>query len=199
MERKLFALVLGALALTLMAFVGQMDSFFVYLPIVSRDPTPTPTSTPTATVTPTATTGPTPIPCPGFNPTPATTYFSNGGVQGQFFRLKEGQSNCAQRNQDVWFYFEARNTTGQPYDVGGLGARWCTTTAYQCTQASWGDFLWTHPYAGTVIGHEDHLNIPNSGTYQVRLAICWLSTRDECMANPAAWHDLSGPITLVIQ
>jgi hypothetical protein len=193
MPRKLAALLIGALALTLMAFVGQLDTFFVYMPVVARQPTPTPTNTPTPTITPTS------VPCPAATPAPITSYFSNGGVQGQLFRLKEVQSNCVQRNQDVWFYFEARNTTGQPLDVGGLGARWCTNIANQCTQASWGDFLWTLPFAEPVIGHEDHLNIPNSGTYQVRLAICWLGTRDACMANPNLWHDLSGPLTLVVQ
>ncbi|MBL8045846.1 MAG: hypothetical protein JNL09_04855 [Anaerolineales bacterium] len=197
--KPLFWIGLSLLALTLIsAQLYQALTYTIYLPVVVKIPTLTftPSLTPTNTLTPSPTLSP--VPCPANTPAPVTTFYTNNGIQGQAFRMKNNVV-CGQRNQDLWFYFEAKNTTGQPYDVGGLGIIWCTNLPNQCTQASWGDFLWTAPYAGEVIGHEDHLNIANSGTYQARLAICWLSTRNECMQNPSSWHYLSDPITIVIQ
>jgi len=94
----------------------------------------------------------------------------------------------------VWFEFEAQNINNFTLiDVGGLGAYWSTGN-----QASWGDFDFEPGYEKRITWN-DHLNISTSGTYQVRLGICFLSSRSACNANPGAWHALSGPITIVIR
>lgn len=181
---------LSLIVLTLAAFVWQTQQTTVYLPIVMKQPTPTPTVTPT----------PRPLlNCPSGPPAPVTGFYtSQGKVRGQKFATKNNV-NCAMPGEDVWFYFEAVNLTGEGFRVGGLGAVWCTDKPGQCTQASWGDFEWRSPFADPVIGHEDHLNIYTSGTYQVRLGICWLGSRAECENNPGAWDYLSDPITVVIR
>lgn len=187
---------LSLIVLTLAAFIWQAQSHITYMPVVMRQNT----HTPTVTLTPTVTATPRPLlPCPSGPPAPITGFHtSQGKVRGERFETKNGV-NCAMPGEDVWFYFEARNLTGEGFYVGGLGALWCTDKPGQCTQASWGDFNWISPHAGVVIGHEDHLNIYTSGTYQVRLAICWLGSRPDCMNAPWAWEYLSDPITIVIR
>lgn len=196
---------LGLITLTLLVFAWATLGFTVYLPIVGQAPSPTPTYTPTATPTPTRTPTATAtrplLACPGTGPSPANVFYtSQNKVRGEVFRLKDGQGNCVMPGEDVWFYFEARNLTGNTLRVGGLGALWCQDKpGGQCTQASWGDFDWIPPYADMVIAHEDHLNIYVSGTYQVRLGICWLGSRTDCENNPGQWDYLSSSITVVIR
>lgn len=190
---------LSLLTLTLLAFAWANQTFFAYMPVISKMPTLTPTRTATATPTPTAT--PTSVPCPAGTPVPVSKFYtSQNKVVGQAFRLQAGQSNCVTPGQDVWFYFEAKNLPNTTFRVGGLGAIWCTNkTGGQCTQASWGDFNWGWPEAEQVIAHEDHLNISVSGTYQVRLGVCWLASRTDCENNPASWEYLSDPLTVVVR
>jgi len=187
MERKLFALFLGALALTLMAFVGQMDTFFVYMPMVARQPTPTPTNTPTATVTPTATTMPSATPVPTSPP-----MYTQGGIRGDFFRIR---NRTAGPGQDVWFEFGVTNVSGIRVDYGALGAWWSSGS-----QASYGDEHFFAPGQALEF-HEDHLNIPTPGTYQVRLAICFLADRSACQgpSGLSQWQYLSEPVSVTIQ
>jgi hypothetical protein len=137
--------------------------------------------------------------CPPSPAPPATNYTSSNGIEGKRFETKNGM-NCVMPGEDVWFYFEALNVSNPGVRVGALGAIWCTNKpGGQCTQASWGDFEWRSPFADPLIGHEDHLNINTSGTYQVRLGICWLGSRTDCENNPSQWQYLSGPITIVIR
>ena len=184
---------LSLITLTMLAFAWVNQTYFVYLPIVALAPTFTPTHTPTITPTPTVT--PTSVPCQA-GPTASTQFFASQGVQGVYFRLKAGQSNCVTPGQDVWFEFAVRNDSGQYRDYGGLGAFWCTNKAGgQCTQASYDANL----QIGEYLDPEDHLNIYTSGTYQVQLGICWLASRTDCENNPGSWTALSNPITVVIR
>lgn len=193
-SRLLFGLSLGLAALALVAW--QLQTYLVYMPVVMKQPTPTPTVTPTPTITPT------PIPCQG-GPTAATQFFSSRGVQGNLFRWSSGQSNCVQRGEEVRFDFKVTNTNPNAVRVGGLGAIWCVDKpGGECTQASWGDFDFAGTSAGgdnNVIEWDDGLRIPTSGTYQVRLGICWLGSRTDCENNPGQWEYLSNAIVLVVR
>jgi hypothetical protein len=201
MRNKAALIGIGGLALLMLAFIGQLDSFFVYMPVIMRQPTPTPTSTATPTVTPTPTVTRTQVPCPAGTPV-ATQFFNSRGVVGIYFRMKDNR-NCFNPNEEAWFQFKIINTNANTIRIAGLGAHYCTSNppGWRCTQASWGDFDLAGTSAGgdaNVIEWEDHLNMPYSGQLQVRLAICWLSSRAVCEDNPTQWDYLSNafPITI---
>lgn len=185
-------ILIGLLVLAIAAIAWAQGDYFVYMPIIAQAPS----STPTRTATPTKT----PIPCPASTPALVQT-FTNNGIRGDYFRLSNNL-NCFNPGEDVWFEFSATNTNTNAVYVGGLGAYWCTDKPGQCTQASWGDFSFSGTSAGAdnnVLEWNDHLNIATSGTYQVRLGVCWLGSRTDCENNPGAWQALSGPITIVIR
>ncbi len=136
---------------------------------------------------------PAPAPSPAPAPAPAGGPYLVNGIRGDYFRMAK---TTAAPNEDVWFEFSATNTNEGPLPIGGLGAIWSTGS-----QASWGDFV----FAGTlkapdnVIEWNDHLNIPARGTYQVRLGVCFLASRDAAEKNLGEWKFLSDPITVTIQ
>jgi hypothetical protein len=207
--KKKITIIVGVLALTLVAFARQAQvadlPYKVSLPLVAKYPTltpsatPTPTNTPTPSQTPTRTATPTSTQTPTLTPT-AVQMYTYDGFRGNYFRLL---SASAARNEDVWFEFSVTNTNPNARYIGGLGAYWnsCTVVpgSVYCTQASWGDFTFSATPPDNVIEWNDHLNIPTSGTYSVRLGICFLGSRTNCENNPSQWHPLSDPITLVIR
>ena len=202
--RKKTILLLGLLALTLIAFARQVAvadlPYKLYLPLVAKYPTLTPSATPTPTNTPTPSQMPTVTRTPTVTSTPTRTstpvqMYTYDGFRGNYFRLL---SASAARSEDVWFEFSVTNTNPDARYIGGLGAYWCTGSP-PCTQASWGDFTFSAAPPGNVLEWNDHLNISTSGTYSVRLGICFLGSRTNCENNPSAWHALSDPITLVIR
>ena len=52
--------------------------------------------------------------------------------------------------------------------------------------------------SGVVLAWTDHINFPNTGTYQVYLGICY-SSHDACKTGGAPWTRLSSSITVTIQ
>jgi hypothetical protein len=141
---------------------------------------------------------PNPSPAPAPAPTPAAPAPSGGpytanGIHGDYFRIDKPEAGP---NQDVWFDFSATNTGLEPVAVGGLGAIWGTGS-----QASWGDFIFdgTLKTPDNVLEWTDHLNIPARGTYQVRLGVCFLPSRDAAEKNLGEWKFLSDPIIVTIR
>jgi hypothetical protein len=173
---KLTLTVLGVILLMTSFVAAQGMQHYVYLPIVRKDPTYTPTPTPTRTPTPSPTATSVPV-------------YTSNGIRGDYFRVLR---TSAAPNQDIWFEFSATNISAAPISFGGLGAVWETGA-----QASWGDGDIIQP--GGAIVWNDHLNIPSPGTYHVRLGVCRLATRTQCHQNLGQWETLSDSITVVIQ
>ena len=140
---------------------------------------------------------PAPVPAPPPAPVPAPALtggpYAANGIRGDYFRIQKPE---AAPNEDVWFEFSATNTNSEPVAIGGLGAVWSAGS-----QASWGDFHFagTEKAPDNVIEWNDHLNIPARGTYQVRLGVCFLASRDAAEKNLGEWKFLSDPITVTIR
>jgi hypothetical protein len=176
-RRRLVSLSLVVLALA--AFAWANANVTIYMPIVAQAPSLTPTPTPTRTPTPTIV------------PTSPPMHTENG-IRGDFFHIR---NRVAGPNQDVWFDFGVTNVGSVRVDYGALGAWWSSGS-----QASWGDDDFFNPGQGIQF-HEDHLNIPSTGTYQVRLAICFLPKRVDCQSQSglSQWKFLSDPVSVTIQ
>ncbi len=170
-------------------------------PAVTNTPIPTETTTPppatnTAVpvfVPPTNTPPPTAVP-PTNTPTgpqPGTV----NGISAAHFALR----NDAQLwvGGSIWFEFRVANASGGnvPYGALGVMPRRNGADLPQWFQRSWGgndDFL-------TPGGLEwaDHINLPESGSYTLRLMICFESG-PTCMSGGGKFHTLSQeiPVTL---
>ncbi len=167
---------------------------------VPTEPPPTPTNTPapvvfptnpppppTATVPPTNTPGPPPAPPPQ----------DARGVTGTFFGLREGQSDNVASAQPIWFHFIVANSSGAPVPFGALGVlpRKGGADRFDLFQASWGNDV----VSVNGLDWEDHIDIAESGSYTLRLAICFDVTVDQCRQGQGNWATLSGEIPVTVR
>jgi hypothetical protein len=154
------------------------------LPVVefSGSPPPPPPPGVTATTAPAAAaTAP-----PAATNTPAVS--SARGIVANYFRVR---NTTAAVNEDVWFEFQVTNTSASDVPYGALAAH--TDVGY--TAQSWTSETLR---AGQVLTWDDHINIGQSGTYQVYLGICF-SSKEACLSGGAAWERLSSSVTVTIQ
>jgi hypothetical protein len=177
----------------------------------SVTPTPTNTFTPAPTATPPATNTPVPPTKPPATKVPPTavptdtpippTSAPPGAAHNITVFYFEPLHNAFARNTEIGFRFKIKNTGSNQVGYGFLGAN-CVDMAgnYVFFQPSWqgpdaGTKKWMNP--GDEIEWTDfwHGGIPNPGTYQIQLAICY-STPGECNTAGGDWESLS-PFTQI--
>jgi hypothetical protein len=153
------------------------------VPIIYPTATPIP---PTAPPEPTATTGPPPGPQP----------VSINGISGKKFEIQDRSSFCP--NCDVWFRFVVSNSSGGNVSFSTLGVvpRKDGKDQWQWFQKSWGGNSDKIDKNG--LDWEDHINIPESGDYTLRLVICF-GEYNSCKAGNSTHHTLSQEIPITIK
>jgi hypothetical protein len=183
----------------------------VLLPSATPPPTVTPTNTPEVTNTPVATETPTPPPAtntavpvvipPTQTPTatavPPTATPAGpqpgtvNGISATHFALR----NDAQLwvGGDIWFEFRVANASGGnvPYGALGVMPRRNGADLPQWFQRSWGGNNDSLPTGG--LTWDDRIRIPESGSYTLRLMICFESGA-ACMSGGGTFHTLSQEI-----
>jgi len=153
------------------------------LPVVQSASAPPPQAT---AVPPTNAPAPTSQPAAGPTNTPAVA--GANGIQTLLFQM---HSTTGSPNQSMFFDFTVVNTTASP--IAGYGIL-AAHTDQGVTADSWHDPL----LPGKQLKWTDHINFPNTGTYQVYLGICY-SSHDACKTGGAPWTRLSNSITVTIQ
>jgi LysM repeat protein len=150
--------------------------------------TPVPTPAPAATAVPTAIPAATAVPTSTPIPTLPSAGFSSHGLTGDSFWI---ENPTAGTNQSVWFNFTVTNPTDNSVQYSVLAAHtdngpnaqsWTNQTFKPHTQLVW----------------RDHINFPNTGTFQVYLGICY-GDKNACLGNSVSWDRLSNSVTVVIQ
>jgi hypothetical protein len=104
-------------------------------------------------------------------------------------------------NQPIWFKFTVMSTTGHPVDYGSLGVM---PSKYGVDQFAW----YQHSYGGGTtawdrippegFSHEDNIKFPESGSFSIRLAICF-DTYNVCRSGGGSFVYLSGELPLDIR
>jgi hypothetical protein len=180
-------------------------------PTATVPPSPTPTDTPPPTETPLPTDTPvpptnTPVPVvivptnppppPTNTPEPAPPPADTRGLVGTHFDIQWERSNPAV-NQSVWFEFTVENITGGDVVYSRLGAmpKKDGVDRPEWFQQSWGGQGATLKPQG--LDHEDHIKLPESGNYTLRLAICFEDLAI-CQGGGANWVTLSHEIPVTI-
>lgn len=176
-------------------------------PTVTNTPGPTstpqptvivPTNTPTSPP-PTATSPPPPPQPPPTNPPPtsppAPPPDDTRGLVATNFALQD-RSNYTVGGQ-VWFEFTLVNTTGGevPYNRLGVLPKKDGGDRFNWFQQSYGGPNATIKPAG--LTHEDNIKLPETGTYTLRLAICF-ETWEACNGSGGSWATLSPEIVVNI-
>ncbi len=121
----------------------------------------------------------------------ATNTPSVGGANGIQTLLFQMHTTTGSPNQSLFFDFKVVNTTSSTISGYGLLA---AHTDQGVTAASWNAPL----EPGKVLSWTDHINFPNTGTYQVYLGICYSSV-STCKTAGSAWTRLSNSVTVTIQ
>lgn len=141
------------------------------------EPSPSPTPLP-PTVTPTPIPAATPTPEPPAGPPPEF----RGLVPNSY--VVEGAPGPYDENEAIWFNMDISNSTTAQIDYEALGT-WVQETGQ--FQKSWKNRefeAWQH------FQWRDHIDIPDAGTYNLWMTICY---RDGQCAN------LMGPVTVEVQ
>ena len=171
-------------------------------PTATNTPLPTDTPVPTATNTPPPVvvlpTNPPPPPAPTSTtappaPPPPPPADTRGVVATAFF-IEEGPNFRV--SQPIWFNFNVVNNAGFPVEFGALGVmpRKNGADRPDLFQASWGNEVLS------VNGLEwrDHIDLPESGSYTLRLAICFDADVNACKAGGGSWATLSSEIPVTV-
>jgi hypothetical protein len=182
-------------------------------PTATPPPSPTPLPTPTALpatdtpVPPTATPiPPTPVPQPTAVPptaapptataVPATPVPQIGanGLVANVFEIQD-RSQFA-RNAPIWYGFNVANSTGSEVPYKGVGAlpKKDGVDRPEWFQHSYGGDNSTLKPGG--LAWEDNIKVPESGSYTLRLVICF-ETVSSCMSNKS-YKTLSQEIPFTI-
>jgi hypothetical protein len=156
----------GWVSIHVASYAGNLND----LPILTAPPPPA--------RTPTVTAGP---------PT-ATSVPNVGGANGLLTLSFSMRKTTGAVGDDMWFDFKVHNSTNTSINNYGILA---AHTDQGVTADSWHGPL----DAGQTLTWNDHINFPNTGTYQVYLGICYAS-HDACKTGGAAWTRLS-PSTAV--
>jgi len=157
-------------------FVGQA------LTIPGAGPAPAPTQPPSNNPPP-ATSTPVAVP-----PTP-TSQPGAGGTNGIATLQFNMHQTIGTPHQDMFFTFQVVNNTASAIHYGILAAH----TDQGVTADSWHDPL----LPGKSVLWTDHINFPNTGTYQVYLGICY-GDHNSCKSGSAPWTRLSDSVTVTI-
>lgn len=162
--------------------VASFDGNINDLPVVQASaPPPQPTAVPPTN----------PPPPPQATPVPAATnppiVQGANGIQTLLFQMHKTSGSP---NESIFFDFKVVNNSGSTITYGILAAH----TDQGVTADSWHEPL----LPGKVLSWTDHINFPNTGTYQVYLGICY-SGHDACKTGGAPWTRLSNSVTVTIQ
>ena len=151
-------------------------------PTPTRPPTATPTRTPIPTDTPEPTDAPTVAP-PTDAPAPTQPPQDTRGLVVNAYWV-EGAPGPFGVGQDIWFNFDLTNGTDQILYYDALGA-WVEQT---------GQFQKSYFHSsfdpGSRLAWDDHINIPEPGTYSLWLAVQF----DDGMGAK-----LSGPVVVTVE
>lgn len=156
-------------------------------------PPATPTNTPVPVVLPTNTSAPPP---PTNTPSPPTPPPQDTmGLVATNFALQDRSDYRV--NQSVWFEFNIVNNTGGevPYNALGVLPRKGGADRGDWFQQSWGGNNATIKPQG--LEWEDRIKLPESGTYTLRLVICFDNVSN-CVSGQEAWVNLSQEIPVTI-
>jgi hypothetical protein len=186
----------------------SLPTLVVLLPSATPPPTVTPTDTPAATDTPVPTDTPpptnTPVPVvipPTNTPVPPTNTpvptpsgpqaVSINGLSSSRFNLQPRAQ--IQVNGKIWFEFTVDNSTGGNVAFSQLGVmpRKNGADRLDWYQNSWGGNNDSIKPGG--LRWEDHISLPEAGSYTLRLVICF-DSRDACRGGSGTWHTLSPEI-----
>jgi hypothetical protein len=168
-------------------------------PVPTETPLPTDTAAPTATavavIAPPRATN-TPVP-PTQTPAPTAVPQDTRGLSGTF--SIEGGSSFAV-NQEIWFNFHVANSSGAPvyFDVLGVYPKKDGSLRPDLIQASWGGNPGDAVPAGG-LPHRDHIKIPETGNFSLRLAICFDASYHACKSGGGSWVFLSGEIPVTVR
>ena len=191
--------------------VSQMPATFTPLPTVeatnTAEPTnPDPTDTPLPTNTlppPTATNTPVPIilptntsPPPTNTPKPEPPAQDTRGLVAEYFNIQWERANLTV-NGEIWFGFKVVNTVGYdvPYNMLGVMPKKDGQDRFEWFQWSYGGK--DHVISPQGLEWEDHIELPESGNYTLRLSICF-DGLDACKAGGGTWATLSQEIAVTI-
>lgn len=157
-------------------------------------PPSTPTNTPVPL--PTNTSAPTlPPPPTNTSPPPAPPPQDTRGLVSTHFALQDRSDYRV--NKQVWFEFIIVNNTGGEVPYSGLGVlpRKGGTDRGDWFQQSYGGSNATIKPQG--LDWEDNIKLPESGTYTLRLVICFESVSN-CVSGQEPWITLSQEIPVTI-
>lgn len=188
----------AALATALLAGLAwAQEAFVLYLPVVLRQPTPTPTATPTPTITPT--------------PTATPPIGSPESLTGELALCNPGQT--------VYGLFQAvcvretlRNPTNSVIYYGILGVEVVRLSDnFKWFQTSWsGNPLAIDPFCtgptdrcggpweDNIRGPDDTNGFKTAGQYRLTLAFCY-PTKDACLAGQGVWRLLTPGLIISVQ
>jgi hypothetical protein len=147
------------------------------LPVIQPAAPPPPTAVP-PTLTPSG-------------PPAATSIPVVGGANGILTYLFQMHKTTGTIGESLFFDFKVVNSTGTSINNYGILA---AHTDQGVTADSWHAPL----EPGVVLAWTDHINFPNTGTYQVYLGICY-SSHDACKTGGAPWTRLSSSVAVTIQ
>jgi len=156
---------------------GEIVTAFNAHDVPQAQPPPSPTPVPpTETPIPAATSTPAPTPVPG----PPAEF--HGLVPNDYW--VEDAPGPYDVKKDIWFNMDISNPTGAQIDYTALGTWVQETDQFQKS--------WTHREftPGKHFVWRDHINIPDAGTYNLWMRICF--TDSACV-------NLMGPITVNVQ
>ena len=166
-------------------------------PIATETPIPSATSTavpPTNTARPFVPTN-TPVP-PTNTPPPPPPPIGVAGLIASRFVLQPRSSYTV--NGQIWFEFTVTNNSGGnvAFECLGVMPRKDGGDRPQWVQVSWGGNDDVVPPGG-INNHEDHIELPETGNYTLRLAISFDSF-STCSSGGGTWHSLSQEIPVTI-
>lgn len=167
-------------------------------PIATETPIPTATATalpPTNTPRPFIPATRTNTPVPPTN-TPPPPPIGVAGLIASHFAL-QARSNYTVNGQ-IWFEFTVSNSSGGSVPFGCLGVlpKKGGSERPQWVQVSWGGNNDAVPTGG-INNHEDHIELPETGNYTLRLAISF-DAYNTCSGGGGTWHTLSQEIPISI-
>jgi hypothetical protein len=174
----------------------------------STAPAATATAAAGATSPPAATSAPTQVPPtqpPASAGSPIATGSGTRGITGRL-EIDSGRLQYA-ANERIWFFETIQNTTGSAiqYGIIGVQAR-NTANGTSQFQTSWSALTGPRQIDANCTGPTDRcggtwrdgMNISSTGTYELRLSICYNLTIQECQSAGAQWEYLTGPIVITV-
>lgn len=185
------------------------------LPTATPSPTPIPTDTPIPTETPIPTAtptvqptntkvpvvvAPTSIPLPTAIPATATPANIRGLTAT--FSLEAGSGATFNPGEQIWFNFVVFNagTNAVPFGFLGILPRKDGQDRFDLLHDSWTNSEIGPNGLSAGRNWRDHVReLTQSGSYTLRLAICFDADAGTCRSGGGSWHSLSGEIPVTIR